>query len=154
LEDREQGLRLGADEYLTKPVESDQLLQAISQLLARAQRGEGRKKVLVIDEDASAIETISRVLRDRGYEVVEAGDGEAGLEQARRENPDLVILDAMISKMDNYRVLRTLKSEVRDREVCVIVLTATASPEEIEELLQHGADGAGEAEQLPELLKE
>lgn len=153
MEDREQGLRLGADEYLTKPVESEHLLQAIAQLLARAKRGEGRKKVLVIDEDASAIETISRVLRERGYEVVEAGDGDAGLEQARRENPDLVILDAMISKMDDYRILRTLKAETRDREVCVIVLTGTASPDEIAELLRHGADGAGGPEKLPEMLQ-
>jgi signal transduction histidine kinase/DNA-binding response OmpR family regulator len=153
MEDREQGLRLGADEYLTKPVESDRLLQTIASLLARARRGEGHKKVLVIDEDASAIETIGRVLRERGYEVVEAGDGEAGLEQARRENPDLVILDAMISRMDDYRILKALKAESREREVCVIVLTATASPDEIEELLEHGADGAGGAENLPEMLK-
>jgi len=154
MEDREQGLRLGADEYLTKPVESEHLLNTIAQLLARAKRGEGRKKVLVIDEDATAIETISRVLRERGYEVVEAGDGEAGLEQARREDPDLVILDAMISKMDNYRILRTLKAEARDREVCVIVLTGAATPDEIAELLRHGADGAGEPDKLPELLEE
>ncbi len=154
LEDREQGLRLGADEYLTKPVDSEHLTRTIAALLARAKRGEGRKKVLVIDEDATAIEMISRLLRERGYEVVEAGDGQAGLEKARRENPDLVILDAVISRMDNYRVLRALKSETKDRELCVIVLTATATPEEVEEMLRHGADAYGPPEGLPELLKE
>jgi len=154
LEDREQGLRLGADEYLTKPVNNERLLETIAGLLARAARGEGRKKVLLIDEDVSVIETISRFLRERGYEVIEASDGQSGLEQANRERPDLVILDAVISRRDDYQVLRALKAGASGQEACVIVLTSTATPEEIAELLKHGADRCSGPEALPDLLGE
>ena len=152
LEDREKGFRLGADEYLTKPLDTEQLLQSIATLLARAERGEGCKKVLIIDEDASVIEAITRVLQERGYEVVEAYDGQDGLEKARQERPDLIILDAMISKMNDYEVLRTLKYETETRDACVIVLAAATSPEEVAEILNWGADRCGEPDALPGLL--
>ncbi len=150
IEDREQGLRLGADEYLTKPLDAERLLRTVAGLLDRAARGEGRKKVLLIDEDAAVVETIGRVLRERGYEVTEAGDGQTALERARQSNPDLIILDAMISKIDNYHVLRALKSEAQ--EAIVIVLSATASPEEVAEFMKQGADRCGEPGELPGLL--
>lgn len=152
LEDREKGFRLGADEYLTKPLDTEKLLRSIAILLARAERGEGRKKVLIIDEDASVIETVTRVLQERGYEVVEAYDGQDGLEKARQERPDLIILDSMISKMNDYEVLRTLKYETETRDACVIVLAAATSPEEVAEILNRGADRCGEADTLPDLL--
>lgn len=136
LEDRERGLRLGADEYLIKPLDSERLLGTIAGLLERAARGEGRKKVLVIDEDISVVMAIRRVLQERGYEVLEANDGQSGLERARVERPDLIILDGVISRMNDYSVLKALKSDVEAQEALVIVLTATATPEEIATLLE------------------
>ena len=93
-----------------------------------------------------------RVLQERGYEVVEAYDGQDGLEKARQERPDLIILDAMISKMNDYEVLRTLKYETETRDACVIVLAAATSPEEVAEILNRGADRCGEPDTLPDLL--
>lgn len=135
LEDQERGLRLGADGYLTKPLDSERMLETVAGLLARAARGEGRKKVLVIDEDASVIASISQVLEERGYEVVAAHDAASGLERARQERPDLVILDSVISTMDNYAVLRALKTGAGARDVYVIVMTTTTVPAELTGLL-------------------
>lgn len=135
LEDQERGLRLGADGYLTKPLDSERMLETVAGLLARAARGEGRKKVLVIDEDASVIAAISQVLEERGYEVVAARDAASGLERARQERPDLVILDSVISTMDNYAVLKALKTGTGARDVYVIVMTTTATPAGLTELL-------------------
>jgi len=152
LEDKVKGFRLGADEYLTKPLDIEELLQAIAALLARAERGEGFKKVLIIDEDASLIENITCVLQERGYEVVEAYDGRDGLEKARREQPDLIILDAVISRMNDYEVLRGLKYEAETLDVSVIVLTAETLSEGVIDILNHGADRCGEPDMLLDLL--
>lgn len=141
LADREKGLRLGAEEYLTKPLDTGRLLGTISGLLARARGGRGGKKVLVIDEDASVIATISRVLQEQGYEVVEALDGATALERARRERPDFIILDEILSKSDDYRLLKALKTDPQAHEACVIVLAATAAPDDLKRLLEQGTEG-------------
>ncbi len=140
LEDRSQGFRLGADAYLTKPLDVDLLLSTISRLLKRAARGEGYKKVLVIDENNSTVETISRIFETKGYKIVEAENGAVGVQKALEERPYFIILDAVISKMNNYEVLRTLKYTHQVKESYLIVISRAGSPEEMAEFLKQGAD--------------
>ncbi len=127
LEDKEKGFRLGADGYLIKPLDTEKLLQAVAALVRRAeleeQVAEPGRKVLVIDRDASLIAAIASVLQGQGYEVVQAYDGQDGLDKARQEHPDLVIVDATISQMNDHEVLRALKYETDIRDASVIVLT-------------------------------
>ncbi len=153
IEDRERGLRLGADAYLTKPVEVDALLTTIARLLAKDQ-GPIRRKVLVIDRDQSAVEAITRTLRERGYEVVEAYDPRGAILKARREKPDLVILDAMISQMNDYEVLKALRYQDREGRTCIIVLAGEVSPQQEAEARRQGADDVARREDLPDLLDE
>ncbi len=138
VEDKEKGFRLGAEEYLTKPLDTDKLLQSIAALLARAERGEGHKKVLVIDQDAAVIETMTRVLQERGHEVVGAYDGQDGLQKARQERPDLIVLNTLTSPVIDYEVLKSLMHEANTRDARIIVLTATISPEEVVGILEQG----------------
>ncbi len=154
LEDRQKGFRLGADAYLTKPLNAEHLLATIERLLKRAARGEGYKKVLVIEEDASVVETVSQIFIDKGYEVVEAGNGQEGLRKALLERPRIIILDALISKMNDYEVLRTLKCTRETQESYIIVMSRSASSEELVDLLQHGADFCSSFDDLAELVKE
>jgi DNA-binding response OmpR family regulator len=91
--------------------------------------------VLVIDQDTSVTEMLTDILQERGYLVVEAYDGHEGLEKARQEKPDLVILDDMISQANDYEVLKALKYASETRDAMVIVLTAENPPEQVIKLL-------------------
>jgi two-component system alkaline phosphatase synthesis response regulator PhoP len=80
--------------------------------------------VLVID-DESSIRMLCRVnLAASGIEVLEAGDGQTGLELARREHPDLVLLDVMMPGIDGWEVARRLARDPATREIPVVFLTA------------------------------
>ena len=73
LEDKERGFRLGVDRYLTKPIDTASLFKEIGTLL---DQGKSHKKVMVVDEDASALRSITDVLETRGYQVVESNGSE------------------------------------------------------------------------------
>src|SRR5260370_39141571 len=67
------------------------------------------RKVLVVDDEPVLVETIAYNLEQAGYEVMTAADGASALEVARRERPDLVILDIMLPEMDGLEVCRLLR---------------------------------------------
>ncbi|MEI3162064.1 MAG: response regulator [Lachnospirales bacterium] len=94
-------------------------------------------KVLVVDDEASIVNIIAYNLKKEGYEVITAENGEDGLELALRENPDLVLLDIMMPKMDGYEVCRKLREK---SNVPIIMLTARA--DEVDKVigLEMGAD--------------
>jgi len=78
-------------------------------------------KILVVDDEPSLVATLDDNLRRDGHEVAIARDGEAALEQARRTGPDLVVLDAMLPKLDGIEVCRALR---RTSTVPILMLTA------------------------------
>lgn len=84
------------------------------------------RRVLVID-DEQAIRAVCRVnLNASGVDVLEAGNGEGGLEAARREQPDLILLDVMMPGVDGWDVARRLGEDPATRDIPVIFLTARA----------------------------
>lgn len=95
------------------------------------------KKILVVDDEPKIAEICQDYLQAAGYEVVTATTGPEGLSAARREKPDLVVLDLMLPEMDGLDVCRTLR---RESDVPVIMLTARV--EETDKLigLELGAD--------------
>jgi PAS domain S-box-containing protein len=106
VEDQERGYRLGVDRYLIKPVETDVVIEEVEWLLAR---GVSRKKVMVVDEDASTLTTLTGVLHNKGYEVVEAANGEEAVETAMRARPDMIILNAVLPQQ--REIVKTLRFE-------------------------------------------
>jgi PAS domain S-box-containing protein len=104
LPDRERGLRLGVDQYFTKPVSSETLLHEVDALL---RRGPSRKKVLVVDEDAAAVRTLSDALQAAGYDVVRAYGGPDGIARALADQPDLVLVRSLLSERHN--LVQTLR---------------------------------------------
>ena len=83
-------------------------------------------KVLVIDDEAP-IRLLCRVnLEAEGMEVVEASDGPTGLEKARVEQPDVVLLDVMMPGIDGWRVAEELLEDKRTRGIPIVFLTARA----------------------------
>jgi len=93
VQDRQRGLRLGVDQYFTKPVSSEVLLHEVGALLAR---GPAKKKVLVIDEDAATVRMLSDALAAQGYEVGRAYSGPDGIARAAADHPDLVLVRSLL----------------------------------------------------------
>jgi DNA-binding response OmpR family regulator len=86
----------------------------------------GKKRILVVDDEKDLIEVLTLRLEANGYEVVSAYDGQDGLDKAKREKPDLIILDLMLPKMDGYKVCGLLKSNSRYNKIPIILFTARA----------------------------
>ena len=105
VQDKERGFRLGIDRYLTKPIDTELLFQEIGALL---EQGKSKKKVMVVDEDASTVKTLAEVLQTRGYHVVEANGLEL-VEKAVSEQPDIIILNSLLS--EKQEVVKTLRFE-------------------------------------------
>jgi DNA-binding response OmpR family regulator len=94
-------------------------------------------KVLIVEDDRTLLEVLQYNLAREGYDVLTAADGAAGLETARSDKPDLVILDVMLPKMDGYEVCRILR-----QETTVPIMMLTAKTEETDRVvgLEVGAD--------------
>jgi two-component system, OmpR family, response regulator MprA len=94
-------------------------------------------RVLVVEDDEEIAQVLQRSLRLEGYEVRIAGDGEAALDQSAAFNPDLVILDLGLPKLDGIEVARRLRS---NDDVPILMLTARDALEARVEGLDSGAD--------------
>jgi DNA-binding response OmpR family regulator len=93
----------------------------------------GKKKVLIIEDYLNIVEILSMRLKSMGYDVVAAYDGQEGLNLARREKPDLIILDVLLPKMNGFKVCRLLKFDSKYKHIPIIMLTSreTQSNEEL-----------------------
>jgi signal transduction histidine kinase/DNA-binding response OmpR family regulator len=102
VEDKERGFRLGVDRYLTKPIDTPSLFHEVDALLGQ---GKSKKKVMVVDEDASTVRTLTDVLKNRGYQVVESNGSEL-VSRAVLSKPDIIILSSLLSSDEAVRALR------------------------------------------------
>ena len=105
--------------------------------LQEMSEGETRQKILVADDEASIRRILETRLKMVGYDVVTAEDGEEAVEVFNKENPDLVVLDVMMPKMDGYGVTREIR---RTSDVPIIILTALGDVSERITGLELGAD--------------
>ena len=84
-----------------------------------------KKKILAVDDDATALGALRQILAQKGYDVTTAGNGEDAMDLLRGEATfDLVILDVAMPGMTGYEVCRTLRQEKRTQDIPVIFLTA------------------------------
>lgn len=90
------------------------------------------KKILVVDDEPQVVDTIRARLEANGYEVVTGYDGMEALNMARKKNPDLVILDLMLPKLDGYQVCRMLKFDKKMSKIPIIMLTGLGEKEDRE----------------------
>jgi CheY-like chemotaxis protein len=123
IDQKGKGFALGAADYLIKPVQKDDLLRALRAfgLAARAQTAP--VKILAIDDDPKAVELLAAVLEPEGFHVLRAYGGEAGIEIARAEQPDLIILDLLMPEVNGFDVLDRLAQSLVTRRLPVILFT-------------------------------
>jgi len=99
-----------------------------------------KKKILLVEDEKVLMETVTLRLEANGYEVISAYDGFKGLEKAKKEKPDLIILDLMLPKMDGYKVCGLLKADTRYNKIPIIMFTARAQESDKKMGKEMGAD--------------
>lgn len=97
-----------------------------------------KAKILVIEDEKSIRRVLTEVVKRSDYEVLSAGDGEAGLAMALSEKPDLILLDILMPKMDGETMLTKLREDEWGNKVPVIMMTNFDAPEQINESMQKG----------------
>ena len=96
-------------------------------------------KILIIEDDRFLRELIARKLKNEGYEVAEAVDGEEGLKRIKEERPDLVLLDLILPGIDGFEVLEKAKKDPETAQIPVIILSNLGQREGVERGLKLGA---------------
>jgi two-component system alkaline phosphatase synthesis response regulator PhoP len=98
------------------------------------------KKILFVDDEVDLVKTVTFSLEAEGYTVLVSYNGEDALNQARRENPDLILLDIMLPKLDGYKVCRLLKFDERYKQIPILMLTAKTQEKDKIVGIETGAD--------------
>ncbi len=120
VDDKNLGYALGANDYLTKPLDRDRL----SAILKRHQCSSGVCRVLIVEDDDPTREMMRAILSREGWNVDEAVNGRDGLERVRAAKPDLVLLDLMMPEMDGFTFAEKLRQNPDYKSVPIVVLTA------------------------------
>jgi two-component system cell cycle response regulator DivK len=98
------------------------------------------KTILLVEDNEMNRDMLSRRLRTRGFDVIIAVDGQVGVEMAKSESPDLILMDMSLPVMDGWEATRTLKAAEETRDIPVIALTAHAMSTDRDKALEAGCD--------------
>lgn len=136
---------LRAEERVEAPVESGIAFKASIQTTEkptnlRASTSTQPEATVLLIEDNDEVRAFIRQRLDTAFKIIEAGDGQSGIEKAREHMPDLIVSDVMMPRKNGYEVCAALKSDVRTSHIPVILLTAKAEQEEKLQGLRTGAD--------------
>jgi len=102
-----------------------------------------KSRILIIEDETDFARALELLLSAKGYDVDSANDGLTGLEKARQgnpNNPDLIILDVMLPKINGYKIARLLKFDDKFRHIPIIMLTARAEEKDEQIGMETGAD--------------
>jgi signal transduction histidine kinase/CheY-like chemotaxis protein len=134
---QEKGLALGADAYMVKPIDRRALIDTINGLQARTRSA---VRVLTIDDEEMARYLIRQCLPGPAFEVTEAASAEEGLQRARADRPDVIVLDLIMPGLDGRGALAELRRDPMTRDIPVVISTgAELEDDETRRLLQQAA---------------
>src|SRR3989304_5503949 len=97
--------------------------------------------ILVVEDSPLNRKLVETVLKPPGSRVITAENGQAGVEAALREHPDLILMDVMMPVMNGYDATRRLKDNRETSRIPVVALTASAMPHERDQAMEAGCDG-------------
>jgi signal transduction histidine kinase/CheY-like chemotaxis protein len=120
VDERRQGMTLGAVGYLTKPIDGDKLVEIIRRYGAPS----GPTRVLVVEDDAMQRERVRSLLEPPQWLVTEAENGRVALERLKDTVPDVIILDLMMPEMDGFQLVAALQQHPQWWRIPVVVVTA------------------------------
>ena len=129
--DNSTGYSLGATDYLTKPVDREQLLATLSGYYTAGESG----PVLLVEDDTDTREVMTRILQKAGQQVIEATNGREALNLLSVKRPTIILLDLMMPVMDGFDFLLEMRTHTEWQDIPVIVLTAKDLTEEDQRIL-------------------
>jgi CheY-like chemotaxis protein len=143
VDNKELGYALGADEYLSKPVDRERL----ASVLGKFRCAKPPCPVLVVEDDEATRDIFKRTLEKEGWRVREAENGKVALARVREEVPELILLDLMMPEMDGFEFVTELRKNEAWRHIPLVVVTAKDLNEEdhlrlngyVQSILQKGA---------------
>lgn len=97
-------------------------------------------KLLVVDDEIDMLEVLKKRLVKEGYEVITALDGEEALVKVKDANPDIILLDLMLPKLNGFEVLKEIREKYKDRWRPVIIISAKTELESLEKCYGMQAD--------------
>ena len=118
------GRALGAIDYFVKPVDGRALLSRLEQYTFMARPNRSELRVLVVDDEPANIDLVTSLLEPAGFTVLKAGGGREGIDLARSELPNLILLDLMMPDLNGFDVVEALRSSEDTRPIPIMVLTA------------------------------
>ncbi|PWT88433.1 MAG: hypothetical protein C5B54_10660 [Acidobacteria bacterium] len=124
--------------HLQKPIDMEQLLQALSHALSRTQGTDERKKILVVDDDPNLRMICREALEYQKYRVVEAADGAQALDILKQTPLDLILLDIMLPGIDGFQIAQIIRSHISTSTIPIIFLTAKGETEDKVRALKSG----------------
>ncbi len=98
------------------------------------------KVILIVDDEPTNVELMHVVLRNNGYTTLEAIDGKQGVEMARSQKPDVIIMDKNMPVIDGLEATKILKNDDSTKHIPIIFVTSSAMKGDREEILQTGCD--------------
>jgi DNA-binding response OmpR family regulator len=122
--ENKESLKLGAVEYLVKPLDSAVLLDTISRVLGHSGR------VLIVEDDLATSTMLSEALQRAGLRVLVTANGQHALKLAKEKQPDLILLDLKLPRMDGYTVLQNLRQIPATTHTPVMIMTGSVTLDE------------------------
>ncbi|MDB4936572.1 MAG: hybrid sensor histidine kinase/response regulator [Labilithrix sp.] len=122
--DRAKGLALGAADVMSKPLSRQELCGSLVELGLFPRAKNEKLRVLVVDDDPSAVELIAVRVLDLPGSVFRAYGGREAIDAARKELPDLIVLDLMMPEVDGFDVVKALHEQPETARIPILVLTA------------------------------
>ena len=118
------GRALGALDYFVKPVDRGALLSRLGRYAFTTRVKHGEIRVLVVDDEAANLDLLQALLEPEGFKVLRASGGKEGLDVARAQRPQLILLDLMMPGMTGFDVVEALRADDATRSIPVMVLTS------------------------------
>ncbi len=124
LDEATRGISLGASDYLTKPISTDQVLGVLKRFSGASESPSKTPSILVVEDDVDSREILRVILNKAGCGVLEAGNGIEALASLKEALPDLILLDLMMPEMDGFEFLAAIREHEAWHDIPVVIITA------------------------------
>ncbi|HEX2645770.1 MAG TPA: response regulator, partial [Candidatus Dormibacteraeota bacterium] len=118
------GRALGAIDYFVKPVDGKALLSRLDKYAFTSKVKQGPVRVLVVDDEPSNLELVEAQLKPAGFDVLRANGGQEGIDMAKSQHPNLILLDLLMPDVNGFDVVEALRADDSTRLIPIMVLTA------------------------------
>jgi CheY-like chemotaxis protein len=133
--EQENGLTLDVEDYLVKPIDVNRL----SRVIQRVSGQSPQRNLLLVDDDSSSLEAMSRILEEAGWQTIVAHNGVEALEMLSKTRPAAIILDLIMPEMDGFEFLEKREQDATLRSIPVIVMSGKNPTSTEREFLQQRA---------------